>query len=295
MTIGSQPPPWVDAEFPRSSQAALRRPLALKRRTIVPEDYACQWNDARRPCVVVLADSGAAPGGGHGLATLMVYHAPVNSPSNYRGALLAGLARDTRDAANGGARVVVGGDFNLTSNTHLTHGFARFTDNAIALATTGAGPAAWGVQSILDHGPNVPQFQRSSVHYDATNANQTLRSARDQVVIGNDTHLNGSGYVVDILGALTTAGHPLATSVFADAGMGAEVGAAVALGEDTHGGFGPWGLDDDVFDIVNIDTDLPAPWGAGVANPVFNDRITAAVFYKQFISDHLPLYAEVDV
>lgn len=195
-------------------------------------------------------------------ATILTYHAPVETYASQYGVQLCGIS--TYVAFKNDERyrkLIVGGDFNLTTDHIRDTCFFNFY--AYDLKNSSASQA----------------YERSTVHFDRkscfqqpNNKDNFLGTARDQIFARNFS--TASGGVINVLDLLMT-------KQFSKLVLG-----NVAI-KNMVQGFSPSGLpfDDawtDKYNTLKNCFDNP--------DDGFDSYLSAAMFYRGYISDHLPLF-----
>ncbi len=265
----------VDAKFPQSNSPPIVGTNRQTRSGTVYTDASVLLpRNVRRPCRIAV---GGKP--------VVVYHAPNGDVSSFYGALACGAAEQLRNPNGEGA--VVGGDFNIVSANQLAYGFSNFTTNNMQPATA------------AEQGrPSKDGYQRTMVHYVRKGsqppalvaADATYGSPRDQAFYG-ESLMNGDGGVVDVVDALTTANSAMAKKLLSN------VTIAMTLEEASNTTDARYQLPAIVRSDANLMTALNAPFAHNLADDdrAFADKLAAAVFYRLFVSDHLPLWVEFEV
>ena len=265
--------PCPNAFAPDKRRAITRADHAAKRRRgeDKPQDVtaditggAYQWKSVRRPCLVKF-NAGAA-----NEVHLAVYHAPVSSLAWKYAAQLCGLIREVQDTENY-PNIVVAGDFNVAyhddpTGATLTAALANFT-------SAGVNPCV----------PASGKFEASTVH--VVPASGSLPPLTPADFIGSNPR--------DIaLARFTTAGVSLAPATsylcpVLDGLVGSNALATSILQESTIQKF----IAQSDFRLFRSNPsaaqELKKLFLKGNATNFTPE--TAAMFYRAFISDHLPL------
>lgn len=232
-----------------------------------------EWRSIRRPCVIRTA--GTHP------TIIVAYHAPVSGMGPYYGALATGLGDWVQDAANF-PNVIGGGDFNIIAPNELASGF----DNFLFLDPRGVRTPnmAYGSMTVGGLSASMTRFTVNNQGWallDPANPQDCYGNPRDVGFYRLGTATYQDSGVHDILEDLMGDANGLRSSI--QDGRGRRIAAYIR--QAINNGYLPpvvrnnaavlQGLSD-VFRSVG-----PTP---------FPDKLTAAIFYRWFISDHLPLF-----
>jgi hypothetical protein len=238
--------------------------------------YILQWQHVRRPAVIKF-----------GTIPILVYHSPNGNVSSYYGALAALLSRELVESATNGTASAIGGDFNIISDKQLTANEGYYLERSLVSQTVYRGD---------DYDPEYVKdgFLRTMVHY-SKKGNITqfceeghcLGSPRDLLFSGTNM-TNANGYPLQVLDQLMDITSDLAIATFANENL-------IAMITDAINSPNPeFQLPSLVMESEQVLTDLQAPWYMDAGSRAFPTQVSAAAFYRCFISDHLPIFLSFD-
>ena len=231
-----------------------------------------RFENARRPCVikVVSPQDGTVP--------VLIYHAPASAPASLYGSWACALAAQV--GADSTTNVVLGGDFNLTTqsqfNTMLTLYNGLKLNNGTASKTRG----------------NEFGFTRSQIQYQQpfvtpvslVDDDSIYEHPRDVMFYRNTIKKPTSG-VIDVVYDLQVSANAMTKAVINNSYVRTAI----------SGVQGATDKDYQFPDVVLQDKDLMSAITAPFygRSKAFGSTLAAAVFYRCFVSDHLPVYCQL--
>jgi len=273
MPLIPAPGPYVRTPLPFAipNPASVFDPDPTRRYNQSGVDGVLSYDDVRRPCWVKL-NTGAT------LVHLVVYHAPVSYFGSYNGTGICGLIEQVQDPANF-PNVIVAGDFNNIVQNHLNNGFENFTQENFNYGT----------------GDPINGFEKSMTRFTVNNWGATLLqptdpqanfygNPRDQLLyrFNSPGITHNSSEVIDIVSLLLIPNSPLAQYVHKSNDI------SNFIHRNTSYNLPP---------VVSASANLVASLN-NICNPSnnvpFPDHLTAATFYRLFISDHFPVFIDFD-
>lgn len=256
------------AEFPAPSP-----PQAGQARGAHPS-YSLRWKNVRRPAYVLAATPTPT--------YIVAYHAPVSGYGPVYGALASGLIDLVQDVQTYPA-VVVGGDFNIIDAFDLEEGFKTLLEVDPWQAPPGANMVAGSLNAHGDYTRSMVRFSVNGQGRALLNPNQPrlcYGNPRDEVFYRLPAGSYQASGVIDVLADLMTPGG-LTAQIQGIRPIQAAVNNAIANGR----------LPGIVQANAALMLSLQQVFAAQNPAP-FASKLAAAVFYKVFISDHLPVFIQ---
>jgi hypothetical protein len=258
-----QPLAYVDACFPRPNPPDAGSGMGGR------PSNALLWKDVRHPCFIRTGGTTTYIG---------AYHAPVSGHGPYYGALAAGLSRLVQDTATY-PNVIFGGDFNIISDNEQASGF----DNFLFRDPLGVRAANMTAGSL-----SAGDYAQSMVRFSVNNQGHALLNPANPA----DCYGNARDQSFYRLATAPTESivHDLLEELMTDAAFRGDLQGAPgrSIGDFVRRAIRDQMLPGIVRGSAAVTNDLAAVFAVN-STAAFTYKLTAAVFYKFFISDHLPL------
>jgi hypothetical protein len=204
---------------------------------------------------------------------VVVYHAPADAPSCLYGALACALLAQVGQSS--ATNVILAGDFNLTTQTQFGTISMLYSGSALNNGTknsTNTGEFGFARTQT--------QYQKmATAPAQLVDEGSTYEHPRD-VLFYRNTIANPVSGVIDVVANLM-ASNAFSKAVFAEANIKASVLGALAATDATYQ------LPAVVRANANLVAAIKAPF-AGTST-AFATALAATVFYRCFVSDHLPV------
>jgi hypothetical protein len=227
-----------------------------------------QFATVRRPCWIKVNSSKYSKP-----VPVIVYHAPADTPSCLYGALACGLLAQVGQSSS--ANVILAGDFNLTLESQFNTVSTVYSGLALNNGTknkTNTGEFGFARTQT--------QYQKIAVRPAAlVDEDGTYEHPRD-VLFYRNTIANPLSGVIDVVANLM-AENTFSKAVFAEANIKAAVLGALASTDAAY----------QLPDLIRASAGLVAAVKAPFAgtSKAFATALAATVFYRCFVSDHLPV------
>jgi len=217
--------------------------------------------------------------GAAGYVPVIAYHAPAAAPRSLYGALCCALIREV--GADTNKKVIVGGDFNLTKLPDFVSVRQRYQGDLVCINGT-----------KTDKPPLDDEFAASQIQYEGTfqqkgqllGPGDIYEHARDIFFYRNGMAVAQSN-VIDVVRILRSLDSSLTEKMLTNKSVINSVTSAAKATDGTA-------LPQIVLQDPTLMKNLLSPFTGGLLS--FSTPLSSAVFYRCFISDHLPLYCKFD-
>ncbi|MCK9636016.1 hypothetical protein V3O24_09740 [Methylobacter sp. Wu8] len=289
-------PPNIPAGFPKPNSDVVGMTSTKRTRSHASVTYRreiLQWKDVRRPCIIKISATTSSTG----FIPIIAHHGPNGGMAPLYSVIAASLSPYFFGDGGAGAvlPVIYGGDLNTTTQNELywSEQNLNWFNLASATGTYSTAPNT----NLIRYGFTRSQTQYEYPAYAAgvglITTGNNYESPRDILYHRDLTNVTPTG-VIDVLADLQNAVSGLSIALFTPPVVANPLLTSLnqILADQVAGINSGYWLPDAIKNDAAVLANLSVPFTAAGACP---NILTAAILYRCFITDHLPLAIEFDI